>query len=355
MTVNVLVVDDSGFFRRRIKMVLEQDPDIKVIGEAANGKEALVKVEELRPDVVSMDVQMPVMDGISAVREIMKNRPTPCLMFSTLTYEGAQATLDALDAGAVDFLPKKFEDINKGTEDGGKVLQERIKTIGKRGLRLAHNRTKEHVVGDDQKITATAHSTKKAATVQLKRFNLIAIGTSTGGPVALQKILTSLPASMPCPMILIQHMPPNFTKAFAERMNASCQIEVREACDGDVLKPGLALLAPGGRQMGLQKKGADTVVTIFDAGPEQIYKPCVDITFESAAKVFPGKTLGVVLTGMGRDGSKGAKALKATGSIIWAQDEESSLIYGMPAAVAKLGLADQILGLDAIANDLTSG
>lgn len=355
MAVNVLVVDDSGFFRRRIKTVLEQDPDIKVIGEAANGKEAIEKVAELKPDVVSMDVQMPVMDGISAVREIMKKNPTPCLMFSTLTYEGAQATLDALDAGAVDFLPKKFEDINKGTEDGGKVLQERIKIIGKRGLRLAHTRTKEHVVGDDKKDVAASHSTKQSASVQLKKFNLIVIGTSTGGPVALQKILTSLPASIPCPIVLVQHMPPKFTTAFAERMNAMCKIEVREAMEGDVLKPGSAFLAPGGRQMALEKKGMDISVQIFDAGPEQIYKPCVDLTFESAAKVCPGKTLGIVLTGMGRDGAKGAKALKSGGSEIWAQDEESSLIYGMPAAVAKMGMADKILGLDAIANDLARG
>ncbi|THB64399.1 MAG: chemotaxis response regulator protein-glutamate methylesterase [Gammaproteobacteria bacterium] len=355
MTIKVLVVDDSGFFRRRIKTVLEQDSEIKVIGEAANGEEAVAKVKELRPDVVSMDVQMPVMDGITAVREIMKSQPTPCLMFSTLTYEGAQATLDALEAGAVDFLPKKFEDINKDTEEGGKVLQERVKIIGKRGLRLAHNRTKDHVVADSKKVAATTHSTKESATVKLNRYNLVIIGTSTGGPVALQKVLTSLPSSIPCPIVLVQHMPPKFTTAFAERMNTLCRIEVKEAADGDVLKPGVAFLAPGGRQLGLKKAGADMVVEIFDAGPEQIYKPCVDTSFEAAADVCPGKTLGIILTGMGRDGAKGAKKLKSTGATIWAQDEESSLIYGMPAAVAKLGLADKILGLDAIANDLARG
>ncbi len=353
MAVKVLIVDDSGFFRRRIRTVLEQDPDIEVVGEAANGKEAIERTAELRPDVVSMDVQMPVMDGITAVREIMKNTPTPCLMFSTLTFEGAQATLDALEAGAIDFLPKKFEDINKTTEDGGKVLQERVKIIGKRGLRLAHTRSKDHIVGNKEK--ATAHSTKQAAATSLKKFNLVAIGTSTGGPVALQKILTSLPAKFPCPILLIQHMPPKFTTAFAERMNALSKIEVREAADGDVLKPGVALLAPGGRQTGIKKVGNDMVIEIYDAGPEQIYKPCVDLTFEHAAKVAPGKTLAIILTGMGRDGCKGAKTLKNTGAEIWAQDEESCLIYGMPAAVAKSGLADKISGLDAIANDLIVG
>ncbi len=353
MTVKVLIVDDSGFFRRRIRTVLEQDPEIEVVGEAANGKEAIERTAELRPDVVSMDVQMPVMDGITAVREIMKNTPTPCLMFSTLTFEGAQATLDALEAGAIDFLPKKFEDINRATEDGGKVLQERVKIIGRRGLRLAHNRSKDHIVGNKEQ--ATAHSTKQTAATSLKKFNLVAIGTSTGGPVALQKILTSIPAKFPCPILLIQHMPPKFTTAFAERMNALSRIEVREAADGDVLKPGLALLAPGGRQTGIKKVGMNMVIEIYDAGPEQIYKPCVDLSFEYAAKVAPGKTLGIILTGMGRDGCKGAKTLKSTGAEIWAQDEESCLIYGMPAAVAKSGLADKILGLDAIANDLVAG
>ncbi len=352
MAVKVLIVDDSGFFRRRIRTVLEQDPDIEVVGEAANGKEAIERTAELKPDVVSMDVQMPVMDGITAVREIMKNTPTPCLMFSTLTFEGAQATLDALEAGAIDFLPKKFEDINKNTEEGGKVLQERIKVIGKRGLRLAHTRSKDHIVSDKEQ--ATAHSTKQAAAISLKKFNLIVIGTSTGGPVALQKILTSLPVNFPCPILLVQHMPPKFTTAFAERMNALSKIEVREAADGDVLKPGVALLAPGGRQTGIKKAGAGLSIELYDAGPEQIYKPCVDLSFDHAAKVAPGKTLGIILTGMGRDGCKGAKTLKSSGAEIWAQDEESCLIYGMPAAVAKAGLADKILGLDAIANDLAS-
>lgn len=354
MTVSVLIVDDSGFFRRRIKNVLEQDPEIKVVGEAGNGKEAIERVKELNPDVVSMDVQMPVMDGITAVREIMKIRPTPCLMFSTLTFEGAKATLDALEAGAVDFLPKKFEDINKGTEDGGKVLQERIKTIAKRGLRLAHTRSKDHVVAEKEK--ATAHSTKKTATIRVSQFDIVAIGTSTGGPVALQKVLTSLPAQFPCPILLIQHMPPKFTTAFAERMNAISKIEVREAQDGDKLKPGVAYLAPGGRQMGVRKEAGGVTIRVFDAGPEQIYKPCVDTTYEEIAKAYPGnKVLAIILTGMGRDGCKGARELKQKGATIWAQDEESSLIYGMPMAIAKAGIADKILGLDAIANDLASG
>jgi two-component system chemotaxis response regulator CheB len=354
VTINVLVVDDSGFFRRRIKNTLEQDPEIRVIGEASNGKEAVERVLSLKPDVVSMDVQMPVMDGITAVKEIMKLRPTPCLMFSTLTFEGAKATLDALEAGAVDFLPKKFEDINKGTEDGGKVLLERIKVIAKRGLRIAHNRSKDHVLAD-KKEQASAHSTKVTATTRISQFELVAIGTSTGGPVALQKVLTTLPATFPAPILLIQHMPPKFTTAFAERMNSISRIEVKEAQDGDTLRKGCAYLAPGGRQMGLKKENGQLKVKIFDLGPDQIYKPCVDITFEEVAKAVSGKVLAIILTGMGRDGCNGAKTLKRGGATIWAQDEESSLIYGMPQAVAKSGMADKILGLDAIANDLASG
>jgi len=183
-------------------------------------------------------------------------------------------------------------------------------------------------------------------------YKLVVIGTSTGGPVALQEVLTKLPADFPAPLLLIQHMPASFTPAFAQRLNQQCAITVKEASDGDVLAPGTALLAPGGKQMMLEARGATAVVRVVDSEPGQTYKPCVDITFTSVAKIFAGKTLALVLTGMGSDGCEGARVLKAGGSAVWAQDEGSCVVYGMPAAVVKAGLADEVLALADIGSHL---
>ncbi|NLW06287.1 MAG: chemotaxis response regulator protein-glutamate methylesterase [Pseudomonadaceae bacterium] len=402
MPITVLVVDDSGFFRRRVCELLETDPRLKAIGTASNGREAVDKTLELKPDVITMDYEMPVMDGISAVREIMAKQPTPVLMFSSLTHEGARVTLDALEAGAIDYLPKKFEDISRNTEKMARVLCERILTVAKSGgvqarARLARSSLvsatpvtgsladkvapARKLAGTEtegrlslaERIAARREGAKKsqqqlqvdraAAKANLvaapkpkpqpRHFSLLMIGTSTGGPMALQTVLTSLPASFPAPIVLIQHMPSTFTGAFAERLNSLCKIEVREAKDGDQLRPGLALLAPGGKQMMIDKRGGGTV-RILDGDERLNYKPCVDVTFGSAAKVYPGKVLGVVLTGMGSDGREGARMLKETGSVVWAQDEVSSVIYGMPMAIAKAGLADEIINLADISDKLIS-
>jgi two-component system chemotaxis response regulator CheB len=279
-------------------------------------------------------------------------------MFSSLTYDGARATLDALDAGAVDFLPKRFSDISGNTEEAKRLLCERVRLVGRRRAprgappapapRPAPARRPEPAPGR-REATDTAPPARPARTeVGAGRVRLVVIGTSTGGPVALQRVLTQVPARFPLPILLVQHMPGSFTTAFAARLNQICAIEVREAADGDTLRPGVALLAPGGRQMGLQRAGGQIAVRVFDADDSQFYKPSVDITFTEAARFCPGKVLGVVLTGMGADGCQGARELKRGGSMIWAQDEASSVIYGMPGAVAKAGLTDQVLGLDDI-------
>lgn len=370
--VRVVVVDDSGFFRRRIRDLLDSDPRIEVVGDAANGREAVEVVARLRPDVVTMDIEMPEMDGISAVREIMRRSPTPILMFSSLTYEGANATLEALDAGAVDFLPKRFSDISGDAEEAKRALQERVYAVGARGVtRRAPAtpppprpapRTSPSSQGATARAApepaATAPPARPAAggavpDVAPGRFRLVVIGTSTGGPVALQTVISKLPANFPVPILLIQHMPGSFTPAFAKRLDQMSAISVREAEDGEVLHPGTALLAPGGRQLGLKRNGASLCARVFDAPPEQFYKPSVDVAFTEAARSMPGKVLGVVLTGMGSDGAQGAKLLKDTGSAIWAQDEASSVIYGMPAAVARAGLAEHVLGLDSVAPALS--
>lgn len=356
MAVKVLVVDDSSFFRRRVSEIINSDPRLEVIDVAVNGKEAVQKVTQLKPDVVTMDVEMPVMDGITAVREIMKAQPTPILMFSSLTHDGARATLDALDAGALDFLPKKFEDIARNRDEATQLLQQRVTEIARK---RAFMRRKAAPAPTTPSTTArsplsgqrgVAPAAKPAARFKAtgKKYQLTAIGTSTGGPVALQKVLTKLPANYPHPIVLIQHMPATFTSAFAARLNSLCKIQVKEAQDGDVLKPGVAYLAPGGMQMMIDGRPGSARLRIVDGGERMNYKPCVDVTFGSAAKIFQDKVLSMILTGMGADGREGARMLKSAGSTIWAQDEESCVVYGMPQAVAKAGISSEDLPLERI-------
>ncbi|MFD3300150.1 protein-glutamate methylesterase/protein-glutamine glutaminase [Aquipseudomonas alcaligenes] len=361
MAVKVLVVDDSGFFRRRVSEILSADPDIQVVGTATNGREAIDQAQALKPDVITMDYEMPMMDGITAVRNIMQSCPTPVLMFSSLTHEGARVTLDALDAGAVDYLPKNFEDISRNPEKVKALLCEKVHTIARSNRRFstfsppsapaaaAPTARGAAPAPVSRPSPASPAATSSAAAPKRKSYKLVAIGTSTGGPVALQRVLTQLPASFPAPIVLIQHMPAAFTKAFAERLDKLCRITVKEAEDGDLLRPGLALLAPGGKQMMVDARG---VVKILPGDERLNYKPCVDITFGSAAKSFSDKVLAVVLTGMGADGREGARLLKQSGSQVWAQDEASCVIYGMPMAVVKANLADAVYGLDDIGRHL---
>lgn len=350
MALRVLVVDDSRFFRRRVTEMLEADPAIKVIDSAENGAEAVVKAGRLKPDVITMDVEMPVMDGITATRKIMAASPTAILMFSSLTTEGARSTLDALEAGAVDFLPKRFEDISNDRDEARRVLCERVRAVGsqRRPMRLRSGSVSRPLTDAATAVKRTQPAPSAAKKLRKGQVKLVAIGTSTGGPVALQKVLKGLPKNYPVPLLLIQHMPGSFTAAFAERLNGICAIQVREAKDGDVLESGVALLAPGGKQMLLEQRSGRLSVRITESEAGQNYKPCVDLTFNSVAKVLPGKTLAVVLTGMGADGREGAKAIKAGGSQVWAQNEASCVVYGMPAAIVDAGLADQVLALDDI-------
>lgn len=371
MVVKVLVVDDSGFFRRRVSEILSADANIQVVGTATNGKEAIDQALALKPDVITMDYEMPMMDGITAVRHIMQRCPTPVLMFSSLTHEGARVTLDALDAGAVDFLPKNFEDISRNPEKVKQLLCEKILSISRSNRRVSTYSAPAPVVAPaptpapssvgsygsaparpvPAPVAARPHAAHAPSSPAPKRkaYKLVAIGTSTGGPVALQRVLTQLPANFPAPIVLIQHMPAAFTKAFAERLDKLCRISVKEAEDGDILRPGLALLAPGGKQMMIDGRGA---VKILPGDERLNYKPCVDITFGSAAKSYGDKVLAVVLTGMGADGREGARLLKQGGSSIWAQDEASCVIYGMPMAIVKAELADAVYGLDDIGKHL---
>jgi len=351
MAIRVLIVDDSGFFRRRVKEILESDPMLEVVGLAENGEQAIEAVKNLKPNVITMDIEMPVMDGITATRKIMLSNPTPIIMFSSLTTDGAKSTLDALDAGAVDFLPKRFEDISKDKEEATKLLCQRVRDVGKKRLSAPPPASARPTA----RTTPTVGATKPvaAATTRVKentstKINLVAIGTSTGGPVALQKVLAELPANFPVPIVVIQHMPGSFTGAFSERLDQQCKIHVKEAETGDKLKPAVAYIAPGGKQMVVEKLAGQLSLKIVDEIPNQTYKPSVDVTYASINKVVPANTLAVVLTGMGADGCKGAQLLHQSGSIVWAQDEASCVVYGMPAAVVDAGITEKIMGIETI-------
>ncbi|MFL0797399.1 MAG: chemotaxis response regulator protein-glutamate methylesterase [Cellvibrionaceae bacterium] len=365
MPLKVLVVDDSGFFRQRLTELIESGNEIKVVGYAQNGAEAVDKVAKLKPDVVTMDYEMPVMDGVTAVRHIMKQNPLPILMLSSMTYEGAKVTLDALEAGAVDFMPKNFAEVSKGSAKLKKILQDRLRAISGQANASAPSAPAARAVparplagrsapaarpvsparrvqpGSASAPTASADLEPPKKRGLKKTYQLLAIGTSTGGPVALTEVLTKLPGNFPLPIVLIQHMPHNFTKAFADRLNRQCNIQVKEAEDGDALRPGVALLAPGGKQM-MVSKGK---VRIIESDERLNYKPCVDVTFGSAAKAFGDKVLSIVLTGMGSDGCDGARMLSQAGSTVWSQDQATSVIYGMPMAVYNAGLSDRVLAL----------
>lgn len=381
MSIRVLIVDDSSFFRRRLTEIIESDVELTVAGTANNGREAVEKALELKPDVITMDVEMPLMDGIQAVREILKQQRVPILMFSSLTHAGAKATLDALDAGAVDFLPKKFEDIARDKGEAIELLRQRIKAVARRRLFVRPAST-----AGSTPASSSPAATKPAAIARTplaraellkaperdsadvapsvverpfkpsgKHYKLVAIGTSTGGPVALQTIITALPANFPLPILLVQHMPAAFTGAFASRLNSLAKIEVREAVDGDVLKPGVAYLAPGGKQMLVEGSDQQAKLRIKeDDSPRITFKPSVDVTFGTAAKVYSDKVLAIVLTGMGSDGRDGCRLLKQFGAKIWAQDEASCVVYGMPQAVTAAGLTDVEVGLADVASRLVA-
>jgi two-component system, chemotaxis family, protein-glutamate methylesterase/glutaminase len=341
--VRVLIVDDSVFFQRRISEILSTDDRIEVVGTARNGLEGVEQARRLRPDVITMDVEMPVMDGITAVKQIMSNVPTPILMLSSYTSEGAKATLDALNAGAVDFIPKQSNSAYESVDRLSTMLVQRVLAIHHKGVvRSASTQVAAVATSVDTRRHAPLLASRKGS------YDLVVIGASTGGPVAIQQLLGALPSTFPVPMVLVVHMPGSFTKAYAERLNALCALNVSEAVDGEQLLPGMILLAPGGKQLSFERKGARPLVRVRDGLPEETYKPCIDITLESAAHALRNSVLAVILTGMGSDGSRGASMLKQCDSTVWSQDEASCIVYGMPQAIEKRGLSDLVLPLNDI-------
>ncbi len=351
--IRVLIVDDSAFVRTFIRQTLEKYPNIEVVGVARDGEDAIRKAEQLQPDVVTLDVEMPRKSGLEALPEILRVANTAVIMVSSLTQEGAEATIEALEKGAADFIPKPASLIGSdAVEDFRRVLVEKVQLVG---LHKDRFRRIHRVTPVRKEPYITVDSGFKERRREAKKSRLVVIGVSTGGPLSLQQVIPLLPADFPLPVIVVQHMPPQFTRSLADRLNTLSAIAVKEAEEGDVLQPRQVFVAPGGRQMLVRSRGVGAVLHIVDSGEQyrnEIFKPSVNVTTFSAIEVFGGKIIGVMMTGMGSDGKKAFVELHRRGGTIIAQDEQSCVVYGMPRAVIEAGVADYIVPLDKIAPTL---
>ena len=341
--INVLIVDDSAFMRNTLSNMISEDPDIKVVGIARNGMEAVEKVAQLKPDIVTLDIEMPKMNGIEALKQIMSKNPVPVLMVSSLTTEDAGITLEALEIGAVDFIPKNLSDLSINILRIKDSLIDKIKKIGKKGLPLYKKRYKPKLLEMPREAEYTSH----------RKINIVAIGSSTGGPKALQNILTSLPKDFPVPILIAQHMPPVFTKPFAERLNQLSALEIKEAEHGEPIERGIVYIAPGkGHMSVVRKRITETTISISENRKEYIYRPSVDELMLSVVENFSGHVLGVILTGLGNDGLNGMKEIKNSGGRTIAESEATCVVYGMPKAVVESGLADKVVPVEEIAGEI---
>ncbi len=343
MPIRVLVVDDSAFMRKAISMMLEEDGTIEVVGTARDGIEAIQKAKELSPDLITLDVEMPRMDGITALKEIMRDNPLPVLMVSSLTAEGARATVDALAAGAVDFVPKQLSyvsmDINKIRED----LLSKIKAI-------TRNKPKIKLLPPSNKMVPS----KRSYVPGHPNAQLVVLGISTGGPFSLQKVIPSLSEDFPLPVAIVQHMPPLFTKSLAERLDSISRLEVCEAQDGMELASGKVFIAPGGLHLKFNRDNGRVLLVTTKSPTDSLHRPSVDVMFTSAYEVFGGRILAVVMTGMGKDGLEGAKLIKSAGGKILAQSEDTCVVYGMPKAIVDAKIADGVVPLEEMASVISS-
>ncbi len=354
--VRVLVVDDSAFMRKALTKMLQSDARIRVVGTARDGLDALDKIEKLDPDLVTLDVEMPRMSGLEALEQIMARFPRPVVMVSSLTEEGAEVTLRALDMGAVDFIPKKIDTSVLDVVRIEAALCDKVCALARKGpLRpprkpLAADRPARPVPDRGGPETGERRPPQPGPPRPRPagRVRYVAIGASTGGPPALQRVFSNLPADFSTPLVVVQHMPKSFTGAFARRLSRAGPLEVKEAETGDRLEPGRGFVAPGGAHMVVDRDAGGLVLRITDEPTDSLYRPSVDVTFRSLADAVGGDVLAVVLTGMGADGREGMRVLKGRGAPSIAQNERTCVVYGMPKAVVEAGLADAVLPIDAI-------
>lgn len=338
--LRVVVVDDSAYVRKVVREILSRSPFVEVVGAARDGREALDLVESLHPDVVTCDLNMPELDGVGFVREQMQRRPVPIIIMSVAN-ETAEAALTALDAGAVDFVQKPTALASEKIFEVSSELIEKVKAAG--NIELNHIYTAPPA-------PAVAAGEPAVKVPGNHSVDLVVIGISTGGPQALKRLIPQLPADFPVPVAMVMHMPIGYTEMYAAKLNELSRVEVREAAEGDELKPGRVFLAPAGRHLSLKRKANGTVVTHLDAKPfESLHRPSVDVLFESAAEVYGERVLGVVMTGMGSDGRKGAAWIKSQGGLIFTEDESSCVVYGMPSVVMEAGLSDKSVPLEEMA------
>jgi two-component system, chemotaxis family, protein-glutamate methylesterase/glutaminase len=348
--IKVVVIDDSAFMRKSLKLMLESDPEIQVVGTARDGNEGIEKIVALKPDIVTLDIEMPGMDGLTALKIIMEQMPVPVLMVSSLTTESAQATLQAFDLGAIDFISKDLSYSSINIRNIKDELIEKVKQIAKSRLVRTRFRMRRLVQSSQGKTVHNKPEHKKVNydSVALK-FNAIVLGVSTGGPQALLNLIPQLPERFPLGIGIVQHMPPHFTKTLAERLNGLSKVHVKEAEHGEVFESGKVLIAPGGKQMAFCNSGSRVTVDISDGSTDTIYRPSADIMMTSAVSAFPGPLLGIIMTGMGKDGVEGLKHIKSKGGYVIGQNEESCVVYGMPRVAYEEGLVDSMLSLDNIA------
>lgn len=335
--LRILIVDDSPTIRDLLAKIFARDPSLEVVGSTGKPLEVLSLVESLRPDVITMDIHMPDMDGCTLVKKIMAAIPTPTVMISSVSMEEGPAVLTALEYGAVDYIQKpSLKEITTMSP----VIIEKIKGAAKANLSTA------------SKSPSSPKSSYANAQSQLDQNCLIAIGSSTGGTQALQHLLLELPSEIP-PIVIVQHIPPVFSAAFAKRLDSLCPFDVKEAQHGDTVEPGKVLVAPGGKQMEVENRGGRLVVAVTDAPPVNRHKPSVDVLFDSVANQVKGRKVGVILTGMGSDGAKGLLGLRKAGAHTIAQSEKTCVVFGMPREAIEIGAAEVTLDLEAIAAHLT--
>ncbi|MFO8031207.1 MAG: chemotaxis response regulator protein-glutamate methylesterase [Desulfohalobiaceae bacterium] len=343
--ITVLVVDDSAFMRKAVSTMLEKDSDIQVVGVARNGEECLQKIQELNPQVVTLDIEMPVMDGLTALRHIMMETPRPVLMVSSLTTEGAEATLKAMELGAMDFIPKKLSKVSLDIVKIEEELRHKVKAVA---------RSKPNFVRSRKKPKGLAQETQELIQGSLQR-EVVGIGVSTGGPPAVQQIVSSLDRNFPGSILIAQHMPGTFTKAFAKRLDQCGSLQVKEAENKERLQKGLIYVAPGGFHLKMEGRSSRLYLEICTEPADYLYKPSATVLLNSIADKLGPRGMGVILTGMGNDGLEGVKRLKTKGGRILAQSEASCVVFGMPRAVIEKGLADQVLEIQDMAEGILAG
>lgn len=368
-TVKVLVVDDSAFMRKIIGDILESDRELEVVARARNGHEALKMFEEFSPDVVTLDVEMPGMNGIDVLKNLMARRPVPVVMVSGLTKQGADITMQALDCGAVDFVTKPSGTISLDMEKVGGELRRKVLAAAKATIRKPSPQQQIHAAAHlPPRTVAPAQSAPSVIVPQLqkshsskvsserheppKHVELVAIGASTGGPVALQEVITHLPKDFPVPVAVVQHMPAGFTSSFAARLNERSELTVVEAEEGLPIRKGMVVIAPGGYHLLVEKKNNVMVCHLTETPPVRSVRPAADVLFKSVAESVGGSVIVAVLTGMGKDGLDGVRDLRAKGAYVVIESKETCVIYGMPGAIADAGLADEILPITGIAGGL---